>query len=160
MTWLFRRVFLDTILMPFLLSSILFAVYLRVPHNIVTIVQNRNNEENHNYKSDKGHHRSNINNNSTNKQIINTSNGISPQFDRRKILLIIISGIFLGLAIFTKIPVIAMIPLVGFLIFTNSNRSFKALGLWFAPVILIPLIWPAYAMSQGESRIVVVGFYL
>jgi len=43
-----------------------------------------------------------------------------------------------------------MIPLVGFLVFTNSNRSFKALGLWFAPVILIPLIWPAYAISQGE----------
>jgi 4-amino-4-deoxy-L-arabinose transferase-like glycosyltransferase len=139
MTWLFRRVFLNTILMPFLLSSILFAVYLRVPHNTVTIVQNRNNEEYHNYKSDKGHHRSNINNNSTNKDI-NTSSAISPEFDRRKILLVIISGIFLGLSIFTKNPVITMIPLVGFLVFTNSNRSLKALGLWFAPIILIPLI--------------------
>jgi len=43
-----------------------------------------------------------------------------------------------------------MIPLVGFLVFTNSNRSFKALGLWFAPVILIPLIWPAYNAVTGQ----------
>ena len=34
---------------------------------------------------------------------------------------ILISGIFLGLAIFTKIPAFTMIPLVGYLIFTAAN---------------------------------------
>ena len=53
-------------------------------------------------------------------------------------------------AIFTKIPAFTMIPLVGFLIYTNSGRSLRALGLWFIPVIAIPLIWPAYAISVGQ----------
>jgi hypothetical protein len=43
-----------------------------------------------------------------------------------------------------------MIPIGGFLIFTNNNRSWKILGLWFIPVILIPMIWPAYAIWNGE----------
>ena len=34
---------------------------------------------------------------------------------------ILISGIFLGLAIFTKIPAFTMIPVVGYLIFTAAN---------------------------------------
>ena len=62
-----------------------------------------------------------------------------------------------------------MIPLVGFLIIsTNKNddlddnstigrrikgrsiTNLKVLGLWFIPVILIPLIWPVYAISIGQ----------
>jgi hypothetical protein len=43
-----------------------------------------------------------------------------------------------------------MIPVVGFLIFTNNNRSLRVLGLWLFPVILIPLIWPAYNMLSGH----------
>src|SRR5919198_502175 len=30
------------------------------------------------------------------------------------------------------------------------NLNLKALGIWFIPVILIPLIWPAYAISIGQ----------
>jgi hypothetical protein len=46
--------------------------------------------------------------------------------------------------------------LVGFLIYTNNNTNYRRrvrirnLGLWFIPVILIPLIWPAHAMIIGE----------
>lgn len=36
-----------------------------------------------------------------------------------------------------------MIPLVGFLVYTNNKRDLKIVGLWFIPVILIPLAWPA-----------------
>jgi 4-amino-4-deoxy-L-arabinose transferase-like glycosyltransferase len=61
-----------------------------------------------------------------------------------------LSGIFLGLAIFAKIPGFAFIPLVGYLVFTHSNRSVKSIALFLAPVILIPLIWPAYAFSANE----------
>ena len=111
--------------------------------------------------------------------------------------MIILSGVFLGTAIFTKIPAFTMIPMVGFLVYmnyrnsdvsvlhlrksksknknTNNNSSKKSrsyftiipsffgsflqfaqnkkiivLALWIIPVILIPAIWPAYAISIGQ----------
>jgi Ca2+/Na+ antiporter len=64
-------------------------------------------------------------------------------------ILIVLSGVFLGIAIFTKMPALTLIPLVAFLIYRNNNRSLKALGTWFVPVILIPLIWPAQSMLSG-----------
>jgi hypothetical protein len=106
-TWLIRWILLDTIQLPFLLSSILFAVY---------------------YTKE-----SKINNVSRNK---------------RNLSLILLSGIFLGLAIFTKIPAFTMIPVVGFLVYTQNNNK-RVLGLWLVPVILIPLIWPIYSISVG-----------
>ena len=66
------------------------------------------------------------------------------------------SGIFLGLSIFTKIPAFIMIPLVAFLVYTNNNNNnnkerWKLLGLWFIPVMAIPLIWPVYVtFSWGQ----------
>jgi Dolichyl-phosphate-mannose-protein mannosyltransferase len=111
--WLFRRIFLETIQVPFLLTSILLAVYLK------------------------------------DTKIENNSNNTVRY---RTIPIILLSGIFLGLSIFTKVPVFAMIPAVGFLIYTNNTNGHKLrnLGIWFIPVILIPLIWPAYAMMIGE----------
>jgi hypothetical protein len=72
--------------------------------------------------------------------------------NKRDILLILLSGIFLGMAIFTKIPAFTMIPLIAFIITAESSkrRNLRYVGLWFIPVILIPLIWPAYAISIGE----------
>jgi hypothetical protein len=108
-TWILRRIWLEPIQLPFLLLSILLALYLK----------------------------GSINN-------------------KKKIILIFLSGISLGTAIFTKIPVFTMIPLVGFIIYTNSNTNghrwirLRNLGLWFIPVILMPLLWPAYAISRGE----------
>jgi hypothetical protein len=111
MTWLLRRIMLDNILLPFLLTSVLLAMHTKKPE----------------FKN------SRINKN---------------------IPIILLSGIFLGLAIFTKIPAFTMIPLVGFIIYSNNkndyNSIFKSLGLWFIPVILIPLIWPAAALSVGQ----------
>ncbi|HKR73218.1 MAG TPA: phospholipid carrier-dependent glycosyltransferase, partial [Candidatus Nitrosocosmicus sp.] len=107
LTWMLRMVLLDTILLPFFLSSILLAIYSgKVYKN----------------KTDKG---------------------------SLDIILIILSGITLGLAIFTKIPIITFIPLVGYLIYKN-NRSLKKLGIWMIPVFVIPLIWPAYIMYIGD----------
>jgi 4-amino-4-deoxy-L-arabinose transferase-like glycosyltransferase len=110
-----RGIFLDSILLPFLLSSILFAIYSKETNNI--------------------------------------------EFNRiqTKNLFVLLSGIFLGLAIFTKLPVFLMIPVVAYLVYTNSNNSdnkkykkIKVLALWFIPVILIPMIWPAYAILTGH----------
>ena len=97
-SWIFRRILLDSLLLPFLLSSILTALYA-----------------------------------------VNLPNKRS---------LILISGILLGLAIFTKIPAFVFIPLIAGLVF-YTRKKFSDLGLWFLPVILIPMLWPAYAMHLG-----------
>jgi len=85
-TWLTRRILLDSIQLPFLLSSILFAVYAKSRNG------NRNN------------HRKN------------------------STTLVLLSGIFLGLAIFIKIPAFTMIPAVGFLVYTNVVSNDKLHG--------------------------------
>jgi hypothetical protein len=107
-SWLLRRILLDNLLLPLLLSSVLFAISLRGSSN---------------YSRVRGEFQG---------------------------ILILTSGIFLGLAIFTKIPAFTFIPLVGFLVYTNSNRSFKALGLWIIPVVLVPLLWPLLAASAMQ----------
>lgn len=114
MTWVFRRVYLDTILMPFLLSSILLSLYVKVP--------------------------------SKNEVLSNLGSTLKIS----KNILILLSGIFLGLAIYTKIPAFTMIPLVGTLIYLNSGRNLKSVGIWFIPVILIPLLWPIYSLYTGQ----------
>jgi len=113
MTWILRRVYLDTILIPFLLSSIMFALYLR-PHDPAK----------------------------------------PAAVDKYKIgqgALVLLSGIFLGLAIYTKVPAFTMIPLVGSLVFFNSKKRFKNLAIWFIPVILIPLLWPLYSVAAHQT---------
>ena len=108
MTWLLRMVLLDTILLPFLLASILLAVYYNSPGK--------------EYK----------------KQTYNTS-------------LIMLSGILMGLAIFTKITSITVFPLIIYLILvSNNNRNLRNLAFWFIPVVLIPAIWPIYAIMYGQ----------
>jgi hypothetical protein len=107
-TWLTRWILLDSIQLPLILLSILFAVF--------SFRGAREGSKNYS----------------------------------KNILLVLLSGTFLGLSIFTKIPAIMIVPLVGYLISTNSKWNFKILGLWFIPVILIPLLWPAYSITVGE----------
>ena len=136
LSWLNRWILLDNILLPFLLLSILFSLYLKRKDN----GKAKDNGSNYDIHGNL-HHYSKINN-----PVISISNNNN---DFKKIILIILSGIFLGIAIYTKITAFTMIPLVGFFIFTNS-RSFKFLGLWLVPVILIPSLWPLYALSVGQ----------
>jgi hypothetical protein len=98
-TWLVRRILLDSILLPFLLTSILFVVYTK---------------------------------NSQHKKLFT-----------------VISGILLGIAIFTKETAFIMIPLVAILLYQNT-KSRKMLMLWFIPVILIPLLWPAQSIADNQ----------
>jgi hypothetical protein len=74
-----------------------------------------------------------------------------------------------------------MIPLVAFLLVYNGNNNrnndniknvnnksnktekkekLTALGLWFIPVILIPLIWPIYSLAIGQFNLWVEGIIL
>jgi Dolichyl-phosphate-mannose-protein mannosyltransferase len=109
-----RRVWLEPIQLPFLLSSILFAI----------CTKNTNNKD-------------------------------------KRILLVLLSGIFLGLGIFTKVTIFTMIPLLLVLLITSNvnNKNLKSLGLWFIPVISIPLIWPAYAIFINEFDLWLHGVY-
>ena len=70
--------------------------------------------------------------------------------DKKPVLMILLSGIFLGLAIFTKVPAFTLIPLVGFLILRKSQKNFATFGLWLIPVVLIPSLWPIHALLNGE----------
>jgi Dolichyl-phosphate-mannose-protein mannosyltransferase len=108
-TWYTRMILLDSILLPFLLSSILLAVHIRSS------------------KSDRHNARENISNN----------------------ILIVISGLLLGISIFTKVPAFTIIPLVALLIYRNNGRRLRPLGMWFIPVIAVPLIWPAQSLVVG-----------
>jgi len=123
-TWFLRRIILDSIALPFILLSILFAIYYA---------------------------KSRVGND------VNFS-GIPKNF-----LLILPSGIFLGLAIFVKMPIFTLIPLVVFILLQKNNTEsengtrpktrhtdIRALAVWFIPVVLFPMIWPAYAVSIGQ----------
>jgi hypothetical protein len=110
-TWILRKILLESLLLPLLLSSILFALYTKDQKRDCNIKTNKN------------------------------------------ILIVLLSGIFLGLAIFTKIPIFTMIPLVGYLVYTYANKNWKILGIWFIPVILIPLIWPIDAVLFGDFNL-------
>jgi dolichyl-phosphate-mannose--protein O-mannosyl transferase len=110
-TWLLRKILLESLLLPLLLSSILFALYTK------------DQKRNYNIKTNKN------------------------------ILIVLLSGIFLGLAILTKIPIFTIIPLVGYLVYTSSNKNWKILGLWLIPVISIPLIWPVDVILIGDFNV-------
>lgn len=99
-TWIFRRVLLDTILLPFLLLSILAALHSKN--------------------------------------------------SKRNTWLVLLSGVCLGLAIFTKIPAFTLIPLVGSLVFWHNKKSLKMLALWILPVIIIPFAWPIQSIESGH----------
>lgn len=108
LTWLLRWILLDSIQLPLILSSILFAI--------------------------------NTKDFSENKICSNN----------KKIMTTLISGVFLGLAIFTKIPAFAVIPMVGSLLYKSNNRNIRTMAIWLMPVILIPMIWPAYSIAVGK----------
>jgi hypothetical protein len=147
--WLFRRMYLDPIQIPLLLTSILFALYsgtntktkAEQKSKLKEIVNVRTGREEHEeLREREGQRQGEGYGNYIGQKIMSNQN----------IILLLSSGIFLGLTIFTKIPAITLIPLIGFIVFTNNKKNFKALGIWIIPVILIPLIWPIHALSAGE----------
>jgi len=113
LTWVNRRILLDSIQLPFLLSSILFALYVKYGNSDIT------------------------------------------EHMKRTLLFALLSGIFMGVALFTKLPAaITMTPLVGFLIYSSTAKNFwiqdKAMLIWLCALILIALIWPAHAFFMGQ----------
>lgn len=103
LTWIIRRILLEPIQLPFLLGSILVAMYLKDYESKVRIV----------------------------------------------FVLVTISGILLGLTIFTKLPIFTLIPLGIYIIYYNT-KNWKLVGTWLLPVLLIPLLWPIFAILNWE----------
>ena len=110
-TWALRRIYLESLLLPLVLSSILIVVYL------------------------------------------NSLNSLKPKISW---ILILLSGILMGLAIFTKAPLVAMLPLLIFYVY-KYNRKISQTALFVAPVIIITLIWPLDALIKGEIDLWMLG---
>ena len=104
MSLMLRMVLLDSILLPFVLSSVLLALYSRGPDG---------------------------------------------SGNRRRHALLLASGACMGLAILTKVPAAAMIPPCAILAYWASGRV-RNVGLWLAPALAIPAVWPAYAAQAGQ----------
>jgi MFS family permease len=104
---LLRGVFLDNILLPFLLLSILFAVY-----------------------------------GNTDKKQLHNPNG--------KFLLVVLSGIFFGLSIFTKSPAFTLAPLIGYIIYVGNNKNLRLFALWLIPIAIISAVWPINGILSGQ----------
>ncbi len=100
-TWLTRRVLLDSILLPFLLLAVLFALYSKD--------------------------------------------------SKHKSRLVLLSGICMGVTLFTKEYMVVMLPLLIFIFY--KNRELKKISLWLIPVVLIPSIWIIESVVRGEFNL-------
>lgn len=58
------------------------------------------------------------------------------------------SSVLLGLAIFTKLTAVTMIPVVGYIIM--SSYGIRTLVKWLPTVFAIPFAWPAHAVHLGQ----------
>jgi Dolichyl-phosphate-mannose-protein mannosyltransferase len=129
-TSMVRTVWLEPVQLPFLLSSILFATYVK-----------------------KG----------------SVKEGDCRNNNRNILILTLLSGIFLGLAVFTKIPAFMFMLLIGYLLFSNlsniykrsiiNNAKFKIIVSWLVPVLSIPSIWPVYALYSGHFSLWFKGIF-
>ena len=150
-TWLTRRIFLESIQLPFILTSILL---------ILNLGRGRQEVMHQDYKQDNQHNQThqNLQSHQQNQQqqdhVLqaqpekNKPDNNHPGFEYAKFTLII-SGIFLGLAIFTKIPAFTIIPL-GIIMIYVITRKKRYIVVWLIPVLLIPMMWPLHAMLSGD----------
>lgn len=111
-TWITRRVLLDSMMLPFILGSVFFAVRA-----------------------------ADDNNNS----------------GRKKHAFIILSGVLIGTAVFTKAPAALFAPFVGYLVIkavaataAGWRQKLAGLAAWLAPAAAIPALWPLVAAARGQ----------
>ncbi|MDW0291561.1 MAG: hypothetical protein QN778_06580 [Nitrososphaeraceae archaeon] len=150
-TWLTRRIFLESIQLPFILTSILL---------ILNLGRGRQEVMHQDYKQDNQHNQTHQNLQSQQQKQQhqgyvgqaqpekNKPRNNHPGFEYAKFTLII-SGIFLGLAIFTKIPAFTIIPL-GIIMIYVITRKKRYIVVWLIPVLLVPMMWPLHAMLSGD----------
>jgi hypothetical protein len=83
--------------------------------------------------------------------------------NRNFLILTLLSGIFLGLSIFTKIPAFTFVILVGYLLFghrsNTSKRNIKTVVFWLITIFAIPSIWPVYALYSSRLNLWLKGIF-
>ena len=148
-----RHVLLDSILLPFVLSSVLLAMYARCPPQATA----RDLEVQGRILPPKGLFKWNLclksETDSRARSVTIPREGAAAAADPDKTcLLILLSGVCMGCAILVKIPSLVMIPLVLFLVYSAGRmRQKRRMLLWLAPVILVAAVWPASAVLEGQS---------
>ena len=134
-TWMTRRIFLESIQLPFILTSILLILNLSRGSQLQSQQLERKQQQ-------LLHHQGQQQLQQKQQQ---------PYYSEYTKFTLIISGIFLGLAIFTKIPAFTIIPL-GLVMTYVVTRKKKYLILWLIPVLLVPLLWPIHAALSGDMN--------
>ncbi|HEX5976912.1 MAG TPA: hypothetical protein VFY68_06525, partial [Nitrososphaeraceae archaeon] len=134
-TWMTRRIFLESIQLPFILTSILLILSLSRGSQLQAQQLEQKQQQLPQRQDEKQ---------------LQQKRQQSYYSEYTKFTLII-SGIFLGLAIFTKIPAFTIIPL-GMVMTYVVTRKKKYVILWLIPVLLVPLLWPIHATISGDMN--------
>ncbi len=143
-TWMIRRIFLETIQLPFILTSILLILNLGRDHKLQSSSPSQSQ-----LKPQKDMEQPSQLQVNQQQQLEQTQKQ-AYQSEYTKLTLII-SGIFLGLAIFTKVPAFTMIPL-GIIMVYMVTRKKKYVLVWLIPVLLVPMLWPIHATLSGDMN--------
>lgn len=143
-TWMIRRIFLETIQLPFILTSILLILNLGRGRQLQSSSLSQSQ-----LKPQKDVEQPSQLQKNEQQQLEQTQKQ-AYQSEYTKLTLII-SGIFLGLAIFTKIPAFTMIPL-GIIMVYMVTRKKKYVLVWLIPVLLVPMLWPIHAILSGDMN--------
>lgn len=143
-TWMIRRIFLETIQLPFILTSILLILNLGRNHQLQSSSPSQSQ-----LKPQKDMEQPSQLQENQQRQLEQTQKQ-AYQSEYTKLTLII-SGIFLGLAIFTKVPAFTMIPL-GIIMVYMVTRKKKYVLVWLIPVLLVPMLWPIHATLSGDMN--------
>ncbi|HVE37784.1 MAG TPA: hypothetical protein VNA18_06280 [Nitrososphaeraceae archaeon] len=146
-TWMIRRIFLETIQLPFILTSILLILNLgrgrQLPSSSLSQLKSKPQKD----TEQPGQLQKNQ---QQQQQLLEQTQKQAYRSEYTKLTLII-SGIFLGLAIFTKIPAFTMIPL-GIIMVYMVTRKKKYAIVWLIPVLLVPMLWPIHATLSGDMN--------
>lgn len=145
-TWMIRRIFLETIQLPFILTSILLILNLGRGRQLQSSSLSQSQSKPQKNTEQPGQ----LQKNEQQQQQLEQTQKQAYQSEYTKLTLII-SGIFLGLAIFTKIPAFTMIPL-GIIMVYMVTRKKKYAIVWLIPVLLVPMLWPIHATLSGDMN--------
>jgi hypothetical protein len=144
-TWMIRRIFLETIQLPFILTSILLILNLGRDRQLQSSSPSQLQLKPQKDAELPGQLQKN-----QHQQQLEQTPKHTYQSEYTKLTLII-SGIFLGLAIFTKIPAFTIIPLGVIMVYMVTRKKKYAI-VWLIPVLLVPMLWPIHATLSGDMN--------
>ncbi len=147
-TWMIRRIFLETIQLPFILTSILLILNLGRDRQFKSSSSSPSKLQSKPQKDTELPGQ--LQKNQEQQQQLEQTQKHAYQGEYTKLTLII-SGIFLGLAIFTKIPAFTMIPLGVIMVYMVTRKKKYAI-VWLIPVLLVPMLWPIHATLSGDMN--------